>query len=135
MTADLRRTGWPPGMLQDDSKQLSKWLSTHGCARALVDGAAEEIKARQSIMNIIQYTKTLEITVYSKSNCTLCDAAKRLLKSKGLVFEEYCLDEEEDREVFNKKHPAVRQMPYILINDQPVGGFAGLQAALTQLGL
>lgn len=86
-------------------------------------------------MNIIQYTQTLEITVYSKSNCTLCDSAKRLLKSKSLVFTEHNLDDEDDREAFNKQHPNVRQMPFVLINDQPVGGFAGLQAALKQVGL
>lgn len=86
-------------------------------------------------MSIIQYTRTLEIDVYSKTNCILCDSAKRLLKDKGLVFTEHNLDSEEARGEFNAKHPGVRQMPYILINDQPVGGFAGLQAALKQLGL
>lgn len=86
-------------------------------------------------MNIIQYTKTVEITVYSKSNCTLCDAAKSLLKSKALVFTEHNLDDEDERKAFGEKNPSVRQMPYILINDQPVGGFAGLQAALKQLGI
>ena len=86
-------------------------------------------------MNIIQYTRTLEIDVYSKTNCTLCDSAKRLLKSKGLVFTEHNLDDEDDREAFNAQHPNVRQMPYILINKQPVGGLAGLQAALKQLGI
>lgn len=86
-------------------------------------------------MNIIQYTRTLEITVYSKSNCTMCDAAKQLLKSKSLVFTEHNLDDDEARAAFNEQHPGVRQMPYILINDQPVGGYAGLQAALKQVGL
>lgn len=41
------KTGWPPGMLQDDSRQLSKWLSTHGCARALAQEAAKEIEANK----------------------------------------------------------------------------------------
>jgi glutaredoxin len=31
--------------------------------------------------------------------------------------------------------PSVRQMPQVFINDQRVGGVAGLQAALGQLGL
>lgn len=33
----LSRTGWPPGLLQDDSPQLSKWLSERGNARQLVN--------------------------------------------------------------------------------------------------
>lgn len=27
------KTGWPPGMLQDDSRELSKWLSSRPDAR------------------------------------------------------------------------------------------------------
>jgi glutaredoxin 3 len=36
---------------------------------------------------------------------------------------------------FLKEFPDARQMPQIFINDQRVGGVAGLQAALKQLGL
>jgi glutaredoxin 3 len=34
-----------------------------------------------------------------------------------------------------KIHPEARQMPQIFINNQRVGGLAGLQAALKELGL
>jgi hypothetical protein len=34
------RTGWPPGMLQDDSHELSTWLSTRPDARRLAREAA-----------------------------------------------------------------------------------------------
>lgn len=40
------KTGWPPGLLQDDSKRLSGWLSTRGCARALAQEAALEKAAK-----------------------------------------------------------------------------------------
>jgi hypothetical protein len=30
---DMARTGWPPGLLQDDSKELSRWLATRPDAR------------------------------------------------------------------------------------------------------
>lgn len=77
----------------------------------------------------------LRITVYSKSACPQCDSAKMLLKSKSLAFEEIRIDDEAERLAFYAKcGPAVRQMPQIFINDQRVGGVAGLQAALAQLG-
>ncbi|WP_341918602.1 hypothetical protein [Polaromonas sp. YR568] len=34
--SDTPKTGWPPGLLQDDSKQLSKWLASRPDARQIV---------------------------------------------------------------------------------------------------
>ena len=76
-----------------------------------------------------------KIVVYSKSACPQCDTAKMLLKSRALDFEEVRIDDEAQRTAFFAKcGPSVRQMPQIFINDQRVGGVAGLQAALVQLG-
>ena len=76
----------------------------------------------------------LKIVVYSKSACPQCDQAKMLLKSRSLDFEEIRIDDEAQRLAFYEKcGPAVRQMPQVFINDQRVGGVAGLQAALAQL--
>lgn len=77
----------------------------------------------------------LKIVVYSKSACPQCESAKMLLKARSLAFEEIRIDDEAQRMAFYEKcGPSVRQMPQIFINDQRVGGLAGLQAALTQLG-
>jgi glutaredoxin 3 len=78
----------------------------------------------------------LNIVVYSKSACPQCDTAKMLLKSRALDFEEIRIDDEAARLAFFEKcGPSVRQMPQVFINDQRVGGVAGLQAALAQLAL
>jgi glutaredoxin 3 len=77
----------------------------------------------------------LKIVVYSKSACPQCDQAKMLLKTRSIDFEEVKIDDEAERLAFFEKcGPSVRQMPQIFINEQRVGGLAGLQAALTQLG-
>lgn len=77
----------------------------------------------------------LNIVVYSKSACPQCDQAKMLLKARSIDFKEIKIDDETERRAFFEKcGPSVRQMPQIFINDQRVGGLAGLQAALTQLG-
>ena len=77
----------------------------------------------------------LKIVVYSKSACPQCESAKMVLKTKSLAFEEVKIDSEEERMAFYEKcGPSVRQMPQVFINDQRVGGLAGLQAALAQLG-
>jgi glutaredoxin 3 len=77
----------------------------------------------------------LKIVVYSKSACPQCDQAKMLLKTRSIDFEEVKIDDEAERLAFFEKcGPSVRQMPQIFINEQRVGGLAGLQAALAQLG-
>lgn len=75
----------------------------------------------------------MKITIYSKSHCPLCDQAKNLLKSKGLDYEEWSLDDEARRANFMAAFPDLKQMPQIWIGDQRVGGFAGLKAALEKL--
>lgn len=78
----------------------------------------------------------LKIVVYSKSACPQCDTAKSLLKARSLPYEEILIDDEAQRLAFFEKcGPSVRQMPQIFINDQRVGGVAGLQAAFAQLKL
>lgn len=72
----------------------------------------------------------MQVTIYSKSNCPNCTAAKQLLKKEGLQFTEYSLDDKATRERFTAEHPDLRQMPQIWVNLQRVGGLAGLQAFL-----
>ena len=78
----------------------------------------------------------MKIVLYSKANCPNCTTAKQLLKSKGLEYNETDVgkDEEAMRLLVNA-HPEARQLPQIFINNQRVGGLAGLQAALEQVGL
>jgi glutaredoxin 3 len=76
----------------------------------------------------------MKIVVYTKSSCPNCVSAKQLLKSKNLEYKEINLDNEAERAAFTVMFPDVRQMPQIFIDGQRVGGFAGLQAALSQVG-
>jgi len=77
----------------------------------------------------------LNIFIYTKSKCPNCVAAKQLLKSKGLKFIENDMDTESVRQAFYFAYPEVKQLPQIFIEDQRVGGLAGLQAALKELNL
>lgn len=77
----------------------------------------------------------MNFTIYTKANCPNCVSAKQLLKSKGLEYSEVDLDDLEKRAAFCQAYPDVRLMPQIFINGQRVGGFAGLQEALKQLGV
>jgi glutaredoxin 3 len=75
----------------------------------------------------------MNIFIYTKASCPNCVAAKQLLKSKGLRFIENNMEDSGVRQAFEFAYPDLRQMPQIFINDQRVGGLAGLQAALKQM--
>lgn len=78
----------------------------------------------------------MKIVIYSKANFPACTTAKALLKAKGLEYEEIDTDAKPMAlRALVEVHPSVRQMPQIFIDGQRVGGLAGLQAALTQVGL
>lgn len=77
----------------------------------------------------------MNIIIYSKDNCPNCVTAKALLKSKGFEFDERDIEVPLWFETLNMLHPEARQMPQIFIDNQRVGGLAGLQAALKELGL
>jgi glutaredoxin 3 len=75
----------------------------------------------------------MNIVIYSKKSCPNCVTAKRLLDSKGIGYTE--VESMPDILEMMRHYPEARQMPQIFIEGQRVGGLAGLQAALTGLGL
>ena len=78
----------------------------------------------------------MNITIYTRSNCPNCVAAKQLLKSKGLEYNAIDVEQNpETAKLLFAQYPEARQMPQIFISGQRVGGLAGLQAALKQVGL
>jgi len=77
----------------------------------------------------------MQIVIYTKSGCPNCVTAKRLLDSKGIGYEERDIEIPLWFETMNMLYPEARQMPQILIEGQRVGGLAGLQAALKEMGL
>jgi glutaredoxin 3 len=79
--------------------------------------------------------KDLNIIVYTKSNCPNCTTAKLVLDSVGLQYVEVDIELGDRWQNFLKEFPDARQMPQIFINDQRVGGLAGMKVALDQIGI
>ena len=78
----------------------------------------------------------MNITIYTKSNCPNCTAAKQLLQSKGLEYGEITIENNSVALAdLLRWHPEARQMPQIFIEGQRVGGLAGLRVALNQMEL
>ena len=78
----------------------------------------------------------MNIVVYTKSGCPNCVTAKRLLDSKGIGYTAYDIETDIGyKKMLGQVEAQYRQMPQIFIEGQRVGGLAGLQAALKELGL
>ncbi len=84
-------------------------------------------------------------TVYSKPQCTFCEQAKALLKSKNLAFQEIILDVGQEKEAgktympvadFKAQHPHAKTVPQIFLatptdpHGTHIGGFNELRASL-----
>lgn len=58
MSLGLPRTGWPPGLLQDDSRELSQWLASRPGARYQVRMALAKSNApSKNLPNVLAFAK------------------------------------------------------------------------------
>lgn len=63
------------------------------------------------------------ITIYTKSTCPYCDAAKALLKKKGAAFEEIGVDGDRVGQMAMAERAGGRStVPQIFIRDKHIGG-------------
>ncbi|WP_223787513.1 glutaredoxin 3 [Marinicella meishanensis] len=74
-----------------------------------------------------------KILIYSTLICPYCNAAKNLLQSKGLAFEEIRVDQDRQQRLVMMERSGRTSVPQIFIGDQHVGGFDDLYA-LEQAG-
>lgn len=77
----------------------------------------------------------LRIIVYTKDNCPNCLTAKQILDAVNLEYIDVDVMLGSRLQNMLAEYPDARQMPQIFINDQRVGGLAGLQVALRKLGV
>ena len=71
------------------------------------------------------------IEIYGKPRCPFCDRAKALCEQKGLDYEYKLLDADYTSEEFFELFPGARTFPQIIMNEEKIGGYAGLVELLT----
>lgn len=47
----MAKTGWPPGMLQDDDRKLSRWFASRPGARYQVDKNCADMRLATTVNN------------------------------------------------------------------------------------
>lgn len=74
-------------------------------------------------------SKPNEIVVYTANYCPYCQAAKRLLKSKGVAFREVDVtDNDELREQLVKMSGGSQTVPQVFVGGKCIGGYDDLAA-------
>ena len=64
-----------------------------------------------------------KVEIYTWKFCPFCIRAKGLLNKKGVNFQEYAIDgDDEAREAMSVRAAGRRSVPQIFINDQGIGG-------------
>lgn len=69
-----------------------------------------------------------QVLIYTMTSCPYCMAAKKLLKKKGVPFEEVNLDEHPERWDECESRSGQATVPQIFIGERHVGGCEDLKA-------
>lgn len=72
----------------------------------------------------------MNIIIWSKDACPLCDQAKNLLQSKSIKFEERKIGSGYTKEDLLKDVPTAKALPQIIINGELIGGLTHLKTYL-----
>ena len=74
----------------------------------------------------------MKAVVWSKPACVFCEKAKRLLKSKGIEYEEKNIAEGHKIQDLLEMVPNARTMPQIWQDGEHLGGYLELEKKLTE---
>jgi glutaredoxin len=64
----------------------------------------------------------MEITAYTLPGCGHCNSLKELFKRADVDYVEIKLKKDITVETFNKSFPDIQQFPFVVIDDEQVGG-------------
>ena len=76
-----------------------------------------------------------DVLVYTIPSCPYCEAAKQLLRSKGIPFTEIKVSTPEERVALVEKAQGRKTVPQIFIKGRSIGGYDDVKALENQGGL
>ena len=71
--------------------------------------------------------------VWTKPSCPFCDMAKKLVKQKGMEYEERNIGEGWTREQLLEAVPNAKTVPQIFLNDKYIGTYENLKSHFSNL--
>ena len=76
----------------------------------------------------------MSVTVYTRDLCGYCDAAKNLLRTMNVRFDEAKIGTDVTREELLEVAPTATTVPQIVINQKVIGGYDDLCAYIENTG-
>jgi glutaredoxin 3 len=74
----------------------------------------------------------MNVTIYTKENCSFCTNAKMLLASKGISYKEMKLNEDFTRDYLLELYPSAATFPVVVVDGFNIGGFTQLQKMINE---
>ena len=109
----------PPKDKSAKNVQVHKYESDN-----LTELQSEEDQKSPSKDNKSNASKTPEVVLYTKNNCSDCDKARDFLKSKKIPFGEYNMDKDKASAARRKEIDNSEDVPFAIINNNHVYGFS-----------
>lgn len=72
----------------------------------------------------------MNVTIYTKENCTYCTKAKMLLANRGIRYTELKLNEDFSRQNLLELYPSAQTFPVIVVDGFNIGGYTELERKL-----
>ena len=76
----------------------------------------------------------MSVTIYTRDLCGYCDAAKNLLRTMNVRFDEAKIGTDVTREELLEVAPKAKTVPQIVINQKLIGGYDDLCAYIENTG-
>lgn len=74
----------------------------------------------------------MNVTLYTKEQCSFCNNAKALLNLKGIPYTEMMLSKDFTREFIVENFPSAKTFPLIIVDGFYIGGYNELRKKLTE---
>jgi len=68
------------------------------------------------------------VKIYTTRTCVYCEAAKRLLAQKGLIYEEIDVSSDAEARTWLRDVTGQTTVPQIFVDDRPCGGYSDIAA-------
>lgn len=77
----------------------------------------------------------MKIVIYSIPGCKYCVHAKALMERASLEYTMYTVGKDLTKDALVKKYPLAQGFPYIVIDEEPIGGLTQTAKYLLDKGL
>lgn len=77
----------------------------------------------------------MNIKIYTKPGCKYCVQVKELMQRAGFEYEEILVVTDDQRLEFNQKYPAAKSYPYVIIDEEAIGGLLDTAKLFVEKGL